>query len=364
MHCITNTDDSRRGPIINHFRHPFTVLLIASTLFLASLCTAGEQQQLSPLQAELQSDQVFHDTQADCYSSPGAVDDARIDLFQENFNTGICRATRWVDYLFGDTHSFNENEVAGRVAVGLEYNQYEGLDSSGRFHVRAPLRNLDNKFNIFFGRVDEDAYLRDTQPDLPGAFHDGIFGEDESWLLGLGYRQGRHINRGFSFSAGVKLPFKPYVKARYRFDKIFNEKQFMRFRQTFFWRSERGFGTTSRLNLFHKVDSGDLLRWDNTLTVAEDIEGVKWFTGGTLYHRLHDNHAISMQLFINGETKEEIHIQDYGLRVIWRRPIGREWLFIEAGPSVTWPREKLTEEREMSLGFSVLIEMQFGNYKY
>jgi len=366
MYCITNTDDSRRGPVINNFRQPFTAFLIAATLVMTSLSNAGEQQQQSPLQVELQSDKVFHDNLNDCYYRSESIEEVlvRVDSFQRGFNSSICKATRWIDSLFGDNHKFSEDEVSGRVALGLEYNQFDGMIYRGRFHVRAPLKNLNSKFNLFFGRVDEDSYLRDTQPDLPGSFHDGIFGEDESWLLGLGYRQNQHRNRGFSFSAGVKLPFNPYIKARYRFDKVFNEKQFMRFRQTFFWRSERGFGTTSRLNLFHKTTSGDLLRWDNTLTVAEDIEGVKWFTGPTLYHRLHDNHAISMQVFINGETEEEVHIQDYGLRLIWRRPIGREWLFIEAGPSITWPREKLSEQRKASLGFSILVEMQFGDYRY
>ncbi|MBE9550265.1 MAG: TonB-dependent receptor [Proteobacteria bacterium] len=350
-------------------------MLIASVLLLPLALDAGEQTKQKPLQAELHSDKVSHDTVTDCYSSPdtststststSTAPSGRVDLFQESFSSGVCQAIRWVDNLFGDTYSFNEDEVSGRIALGLEYRQYDDFNYHGRFHVRAPLKNLNSKFNLFFGRVDENAYISDTQPNLPGSFHDGIFGEDESWLLGLGYRQTKYKNRGFSFSAGVKLPFDPYAKARYRYDKSFNDKQFMRFRQTFFWRSERGFGTTSRLNLFHRTNSGNLLRWDNTMTIAEnDIEGVKWFTGGTLYHRLHDNHAISMQAFINGETKEEVHIQDYGLRMIWRRPIGREWLFIEVGPSITWPREKLLEEREMSLGFSILVEMQFGDYKY
>lgn len=327
---------------------------------------AAEHIPLSPFQAELNSDLIFHETISDCYTEPSATDDsrARIDSLQHGLNTGICQAARWVDSRFGDSHQFHEDEISGRVALGIEYSRYDGFDYSSRFHIRAPLKNLNSKFNLFFGRVDEDTYLRDTQPDLPGAFRDGIFGEDDSWLLGLGYRTKRNRNRGFSISAGVKLLFEPYVKARYRINHSFNEKQFMRFRQTAFWRSDRGFGTTSRLNLLHRSGPDNLLRWDNTLTVAEDIEGVKWYTGGTLYHRIHKNHALSTQIFIQGETGEEVTIRDYGLRMIMRKPIGRDWLFLEAGPSITWPREFLSEQRQMSLGFSLLVEMQFGDYKY
>lgn len=331
-----------------------------------TLLSAAEDIQLSPFQAELNSDLIFHETISDCYFDPLAADDSRsrIDAVQLGLNTSICHAARWVDSHFGDTHKFHEEDISGRVALGIEYSRYDGFDYSGRFRIRAPLNNLNSKFNIFFGRVDEDNYLQDTQPDLPGSFGDGIFGQDDSWLLGLGYRTTGNRNSKFSISAGVKLLFDPYVKARYRFNRTFNEKQFMRFRQTVFWRSERGFGTTSRLNLFHKTDPNNLLRWDNTLTVAEDIEGVKWFTGGTLYHRIHKSHALSMQLFIQGETGAEIKIRDYGLRMVIRRPIGREWLFVEAGPSITWPREFLSEQRQISLGFSLLVEMQFGDYKY
>ncbi|MCF6224751.1 MAG: hypothetical protein L3J22_00395 [Xanthomonadales bacterium] len=332
----------------------------------SSTLNAGEPTQLSPFQAELNSDLIFHETISDCYFDPLTADETRtrIDSIQIGLNIGICQAARWIDSRFGDTHAFHEEDISGRVALGIEYSRYDGFDYSSRFHIRAPLNNLNNKLNVFFGRVDENTYLRDTQPDLPGAFRDGIFGEDNSWLLGLGYRTQSNRNRGFSISVGAKLLFEPYVKARYRYNRSFNEKQFMRFRQTAFWRSERGFGTTSRLNLFHKAGPDSLLRWDSTLTIAEDIEGVKWYTGGTLYHRIHGNHALSTQLFIQGETGKEADIQDYGLHMVIRRPVGRDWLFIEAGPSVTWPRERFSEKRKISLGFSLLVEMQFGDYKY
>ncbi len=345
------------------------ILLACTLLTSATAINAEEQvpQNDSSTQTELQSDEVFYDDQADCYFDTDKQNDseARIDLIQNRFNTGICQATRWFDQLFGKTYRFNEDEVSGRVSVGLEYNQFEHFSTRSRLHVRAPLKNLNNRFNIFLGKVDEEAYISDTQPSLPGSFHDGIFGEDESWLLGLGYRQSKHKNKGFRYSVGLKLPLDPYVKVRYHYNKPFNEKQYMRFRQTFFWRTERGFGTTSRLNLLQHTKSGDLLRWDTSLTIAEkEIDGMKWYSGATLYHRLHDEHALSIQAFINGETDEEVNVRDYGLRLIWRRPIGREWLYIEVSPSITWPRERLVQEREMSLGFSVLVEMQFGDYRY
>jgi hypothetical protein len=39
-------------------------------------------------------------------------------------------------------------------------------------------------------------------------------------------------------------------------------------------------------------------------------------------------------------------------------------MYLSIGPSVTWPRYELHEKREMSLGFGVWIEMEFGEWQY
>jgi hypothetical protein len=34
------------------------------------------------------------------------------------------------------------------------------------------------------------------------------------------------------------------------------------------------------------------------------------------------------------------------------------------GPSLTWPRLKPEDEREMNIGFGVWLEMEFGDWRY
>ena len=51
---------------------------------------------------------------------------------------------------------------------------------------------------------------------------------------------------------------------------------------------------------------------------------------------------------------------DYGLRVIYRRRIHLEWLFLELRSSITWPRETLLETREADWGAGIALEMLFG----
>jgi hypothetical protein len=54
-------------------------------------------------------------------------------------------------------------------------------------------------------------------------------------------------------------------------------------------------------------------------------------------------------------------IADYGLRVIYRRRIYLEWLFLELRSSITWPRETLIERREPNWSAGIALEMLFGD---
>jgi len=40
------------------------------------------------------------------------------------------------------------------------------------------------------------------------------------------------------------------------------------------------------------------------------------------------------------------------------------WLYLFVWPSITWPQEVPEDRREMSLGFNLWLEMEFGNWRY
>jgi hypothetical protein len=107
-----------------------------------------------------------------------------------------------------------------------------------------------------------------------------------------------------------------------------------------------------------------VLRWEAFGTTHDKTQGVQWYAGQTWYHLLADRNAFSLRSFIRGETDAEVNVKEYGIDMIWRRPFTREWLYLSVGPSVTWPREFLEEQREISLGFNLWLEMEFGNWRY
>jgi hypothetical protein len=293
---------------------------------------------------------------------PELQEDAR------DFVRGItCYSYRWFDGLFGDEIDYPEDQVNGLLTTGLSYEQYDGFDERLRLRVRAPLPNLDNRFDLILGRGDDTAIISDTEGNNETFYNPGLLnrGGEDSWLLGLGAR-GRGGRKGWDWSVGVRLrsPPEPYVKAQWFYYKQFSHAADLRFRQTFFWRSDDGFGATARGDYSMALGPQNVLRTETVLTHSEVTFGTQWFVGQTWYRLLGDRNAFSLLTFIDGETDAEVPIKEYGLRLVWRRSFTRDWMYLSIGPTATWPRFQLQEERELSLGFGAWLEMEFGNWVY
>jgi hypothetical protein len=278
-----------------------------------------------------------------------------------------CHSFRWFDGLWGDRHDFDESAVNGLLTFGAEYTEYEGFDPKLRFRVRAPLPNMSSRWDLILGRVDEESYVSDTMGQDKTFYNPGVIdrGEDPSWLLGLGHH-GEARKSGWDYSLGVRLrvPPNPYGKVQYYYNHDFSERSDFRFRQTFFWRLDQGFGTTSRGDLAYNIDVQNVLRWEGIATAHDETRGTQWYFGQTWYHLFEGRNAISLRAFVRGETNAPVELQEYGLYLIWRRPFTRDWLYLSVGPSVTWPRELEEEERAMSLGFGLWLEMEFGDWNW
>ena len=286
---------------------------------------------------------------------------------QELLRSWSCHTFRWFDSWWGDRYDFDEKAVNGLLTVGADYRQYDGFNPRLRLRVRAPLPNLTRRWDLIVGRLDEEAFVSDTQGQDNTFYNPGLInrGEEDSWLLGLGHR-GKRVRSGWDYSVGVRLrtPPAPYGKVQYYFNHRFTEDTDLRFRQTFFWRRDQGFGTTSRGDLATALDDRNVMRWEGIATFSESTEGTEWYFGQTWYHLFAHRSAISLLGFARGETDAPVQLKEYGAKLIWRRPFTRRWLYLSIGPSITWPREEPEEKRELSLGFGMWIEMEFGRWHY
>jgi hypothetical protein len=293
---------------------------------------------------------------------------AEPDKLPERVQSGVhefsCRTFRWFDSLFGDSHDFKEEAVGGKMSIGLSWNEFDGVGGRMRYRVRADLPNFSSRWDAFFGRVDEDAYVSDTESIEESEFRRGISDNDESeWLLGLGYRDHSAAGDGWDYSVGIRLrtPPRPYVKARYQKHVPFNPRLELTFRQTIFWRDGIGYGTTSYIDTTHEIAEEALSRYELIGTYSEETLGTRWYAGHTWYHQLAPRKGLALKTFVRGETNAPVTLHEYGFELTYRRQVARDWLFLNIGPTLTWPRELPEQEREASLGFSAQIEFEFGS---
>ena len=344
-------------------------LLNPAAIALAALLAAApahaqvppEPEPVTPLGGDVDAD-AEGDPCAWQPERPRPAERLRAGLFRFS-----CRTVRGFDRLFGDDEPFDVHQFGGMLTLGLIYNEYEGFDPKLRFRLRTDLPNLSSRFNAFIGRVEEEVAIEDRRLSETSPFRDASDGDERSWLLGLGYRRPTERSRYWDWDAGIRLrtPLQPYARGRYHIDWRVDEDTEYRFRQTFFWRDGIGFGTTSHLDMGQQVTDLDHLRWESVATFSEDTEGVDWWTGTTWFRRLDGPSGIALLAFSRGETDAPVNVKEYGFALTWRRPfMGRDWMWINFGPTATWPREELDEERELSLGFAVTTEIEFGDWRY
>ena len=292
-------------------------------------------------------------------------DASMLERMRRRLTVTTCASSAWLDSLGGDQFRYDQYRATyGTISAGALWSDYDGFDPRLRFRVRLQLPQWDERISAFAGRVGEEEYISDTEGDFR-ALPTRQFGtlEDESVLVGLGYSSPERTGNDFDAGVGVRvdLPFDLYARARYEIVRAFGEHYVLTARETVFWQNSEGFGTTTRVYLDRALSDTLLLRWANLGKYTEETIGLEWLTQLTLFQSLNDRTGIAWQLQTEGETDNEVQLTRHSVRLIWRRQLTWDWLFLELRGGVSWPRRKLTEDREASPEIGVALEMEFGN---
>jgi hypothetical protein len=292
--------------------------------------------------------------------------DAWIDRLHSGLYRMTCTSASWFDGLFGNRRYDEEYRAThGSVTMGTLYSERDSFEPLLRFKARLYLPQLSSRFNAFIGRTDRDDFLTETQSDLyslPETFNRN---RDDSVFLGLGYND-RMTKRGsFDADAGVRLdlPLDPYIKGSYRYTRPLGRRNLLRLRETIFWQNSEGFGSTALVEWNRVVGRDYLLRWGNSGTFSEESDGVRWYSNLTMYQLIDSQRAFAYELAYNGSTDRDVPVTDYGVAVIYRQRVWRDWLLVELRSGVDWPRFELTERRRANLNAGISFELRFGNNK-
>jgi hypothetical protein len=287
-----------------------------------------------------------------------------LDRAQLAVYRSMCTTATWFDGFFGDRNELPPGEdVAGRIGVSTVWDQRDGVRPRFRLRARLPLPAFENRLKLLVGRGDERQLIQDRRrgpsDNLPINFRDV---HDTAWLLGLGYSSAEGLAHGFDFGAGVRLriPPDPFVKTAYHYGLALGEKNVANLRETLFWQNSRGFGETSQIDIDRLLTDRFLLRWANSGTFAEDTKGYGWYSSLAVYQDLGGRRSLAYTSYVQGETRAEVPLADYGIQVRYRQSVLRKWFFVEMSTSVTWPRVFVTESRTANFGVGLGVEMYFG----
>jgi hypothetical protein len=290
-------------------------------------------------------------------SDKSIIDRSRLRLAQT-----LCSATAWFDGLFGERHDTTTAQAGfGRLELSVTQSQFDGTGLGARFNARYPLPKLEKRLHIFVARENQDDFIADRMEELALRSQFLRIETQERWVAGVGYALSEAEKQSTSFRVGVRINSAPEIFGQgiHRREISLSERSRLFLRETVFWTNRDGFGSTTSVAADRVLTEKLVGRIDTVGTISEATDGVDWRTSFTLYRSLEKLQAIAAQAYARGETHADVPLQEYGVNTIYRRPLGREWLFGEGVVGYSWPREKLDQLRRGSLLVGIGIEVAF-----
>ena len=293
--------------------------------------------------------------------------DEWIDDLRHTTHGRLCRTALWLDGLFGDEYEFKDRDFRGKVSLGFGQDEDDGFDPRLRVKVRTKLPNVSKRFNAFFGRVEEDSFISNTEANgdqLTAVGLRSVNDDDAEWLVGIGYRNPDRRENGIDYSVGAKLSggLNPYAKASYRNVFVPADNNYLKSTQTVFWRRDEGFGVSTSLDFVRLIDSRNIFEWDAGAKYAEESEQWEWITSTSWHHSFTDKMGVSSRAYVRGEQENPVSIPEFGITFTHVRPFLRPWLAVEAGIDFRWERDVPGGEYKSATRVGIQFEMLLGDY--
>lgn len=274
----------------------------------------------------------------------------------------VRRLAEWlgeeVNDWFGDKPFEEGGGVSrGRLSARVLWREDEGWDTKLRFRARFDLPNLRDKAYVFLGQDNE----RELVTDQPQVFsrEQQLLAEDrradQTGFVGLGFQPRARLD----FRLGLRSGYKPYAQGRYRKLWALSAADRLEFRETVFWSSSEGFGSTTGFDYEHAYSPVLALRWRNAGTISQKTDGFRWSSSLGLFRSFGDQRVLSTEALVSGEAGQDADVGEYGVRLKWSQPVYREWLLAELIVGHFWPRHDGDAERGRSWAVGAGLEMRF-----
>ncbi len=287
----------------------------------------------------------------------GIVDHSRLRLAQT-----VCGATAWFDGLFGERHVTTKARFGfGRLELSVTHSKFDGTHLGARFNARYPLPKLEKRLHIFVARENRDTFIANRMEELALRSQFLKVETQDRWVAGVGYALSESEQHSTSFRIGARVNSTPEIFGQgvHWREITLSERSRLFLRETVFWTNRDGFGSTTSVGADRVLNDKLVGRIDTVGTISQVTAGVDWRTSATLYQSLEHLQAVAGQVFVRGETRADVPLKEYGINLIYRRPLGHEWLFGEGVVGYSRPREQLDQTRVGSYLVGIGLEVAF-----
>lgn len=280
------------------------------------------------------------------------VDPARLDAWHGRLSTNIVTWVDRFDRRFGDARLPDDARGTWvRFRTELEARESESLDLGLDLKVRVALPALRERVHL----VLDDLAGTEDGDDLEKVI-DAVQDSRPDTALRFVLRQTRrvrvHVDAGLRLSDPVQ--YFPRLRARHT---VGGRRWEARATQTVVWYSEDGWDETSELRLSRPLPHGFLFRSTSQLRWTEQRKGVTPTQRFTLY-KMAGRNALQCGVSATGPGEPYEDENLYTLGAGWRRPIYRDWLFLEINPRLEFAE---TERYDATPVVMFVIEAMFGD---
>lgn len=248
--------------------------------------------------------------------------------------------TIWFDNFFGDPR-VEDSEIPTsfiRFRAVSRYTEGEKLTFPVRFLANLTLPKVNQRLHlIFFGGNSQDAQQERSGDEIDSTLQEDGNIEDRT-NLGLRYVFFDSLRSWFHFGGGVRLGWPVDYYGRMHYGRVLHRGKLnvIRFTEVVFWKSQAGFGETSRLDLERILSEKITGRLSFYGTFVENKDGLQWGTEVNLFRPFSPKAAMALDLGMYGVEKPSFKAIKYRLAIRYRQNIFRRWLFYEIEPEVNY----------------------------
>lgn len=207
------------------------------------------------------------------------------------------------------------------------------------FSAHLRLSDISDRLRLYADSYDTDY---DTMEDIFSARYRQVLERErsEGATAGLTYFFTDRMKRQLSLSTGLRFRPEPSPKIRLRgrFRKSFDVWH-ADFSESGFWNEKDGFG--ERTEVSFERSSGDIhrVRLHSSVVWSELSHGVDWGQFASYYARFSSRRSAAVKLGVRGYTRPSTVVDQYLVRLSYRKRVHRDWLFLEIEPGLDFFRE-------------------------